>query len=729
MHIPNEEATQRARTCAIALGLISVLLAPGAATAQSPTPPPAEPIALRFVGGPLWHEPGDALGLRLRVVNPGSDPLEGFRVIVGIEDRVLNRSSLEAAFQPDSGIASSALPFEFDDVVPERDSVTVTLDEALSNFPTLAGATEGGVYPANLTLQDASGSATFASAKVPLIYYPQRPETALNIAVAILLNELPTRLAGGSYITEHGSTPLVEALAENGWLTNYLGLLEPLSTPQEPEPSPPGSRRRGRRSRPPAPPPEPLHVSLGMTPRLIDDLAGMADGFQRDDDTTFAAGTVEAQRARRALNDLSSLLGLDNVQPILIPYAFPDLPSIVRELPVDHTLEQFNKARTLLRQELDLEGEGAWLFPPAGRLDAPSLDAAKRAGSGEAVLLSHDSLVEPESLVDVGCPESSPSFTCPVVVETVLGETPVLVSDPGLSERLSWLPLRTQDRLSLQQFFAETAMIREELPGVPGRVIQATIPSLWHPTRHSARVLLRGIKDAPWLNDVTADTAFDLREPVERDIIDEARRVAVEPDPFFFESIENATDVIDSYQTVVPPDNRRLARLRANILAAQDRTLWRLGGSAEEYVRASQEEAEAELHKIGLEGAEDLTCTSRECRVQLVLTNETTYPVEVSVELESPDLELRLPSVEDVFEPGSHPLAFDATVRGSGIFRLAARLRSADRDYLIQEKRIVIRSTNFNRIALAITVGAFAFLVLFYLTRPMRRRRAKVSEE
>jgi hypothetical protein len=52
-----------------------------------------------------------------------------------------------------------------------------------------------------------------------------------------------------------------------------------------------------------------------------------------------------------------------------------------------------------------------------------------------------------------------------------------LVSDPGLSERLSWLQLRTQDRLSLQQFFAETAMIREELPGVTGRVIQATIPS------------------------------------------------------------------------------------------------------------------------------------------------------------------------------------------------------------------------------------------------------------
>jgi hypothetical protein len=42
-------------------------------------------------------------------------------------------------------------------------------------------------------------------------------------------------------------------------------------------------------------------------------------------------------------------------------------------------------------------------------------------------------------------------------------------------------------------------------------------------------------------------------------------------------------------------------------------------------------------------------------------------------------------------------------------------------------KRITIRSTAFNRVALGITFGALAFLIFFYMFRVLRRRRGKAS--
>lgn len=711
----------------VAALLASVVATPGATRAQTPTPASTDEPSLRFVAGPLWHEPGDRLALRLRIGNPSTQTLEGFRIIVGIEDRVLNRSTLENAFRTDTGVPSSALPLEFSEDVPAGSSTTVTLSEPLSSFPTLAGASEGGVYPAILTLQDASGLQIYGSVKVPLVFYPRDPETALNIVLVLPLNERPTRSPGGSFLTEDGVTALESGLDDGGWLTAYMSALEEVAVQTGTAREPP-RRQRGNSRRQSEPPPSPLHVTLGIAPRTIEELSDMSDGYQTDEDETVAADSQEAVRAGRALDNLAALLQEDNVQHTLIPYAFPDLPAIVRELPIDHSLDQLNEARSLARRELNVGPQNEWLFPPAGRLDEASLEQVQRVGLGNSTFFSHDSLVQPQDLQEGGCPQFSPSFTCAVRVETAQGISQGFVTDPGLSDRLSALVARNEDRLSLQQFFAETAMIREELPGTEDRVVQVTVPSLWRPSPRNANFLMKGLRDAPWLRDVTAEEALAELEPVERRVVEEARRLVVEPDPSFFDDVVRAAEVIDSYQASVPPDSQRLARLRRNLLASQSRTLWRKLESAQDFLSASRREAESELGKIDLAGAEDLACTSRTCRIQLVLTNEATYPMQVMISLESPGLDLRRSRVDEIFDPGSHPLAFDATVRGSGVFTLAVRMTSADGEFLIQEKQIVIRSTNFNRIALGITVGALAFLVLFFFLRTLRRRPKATGE-
>lgn len=721
-------AIRNARPLLIAFIVLCFALVSQPARAQSPTPAPG--VGLRFVGGPIWRTAGQPLGLRFQIRNQTPTALDGFRIIVGVSDRVLTRSALEASFTAQPGISASALPFAFEDVVEPASSTTIRLEEPVSSFATLATAIEGGVYPATIALQDASTLQILATVQIPLIYYPEPPEARLNIVPLLPLNERPLKGPDGAFLVgADGAVPLANAVQENGWLTGYLNELEEMTA--EPEPTENGDRSNQRRDRRPAPaPPKPLQISVAVAPRMLEELVDMTDGFERVSGDPVDQSSDAAASASSAVERLVDLVTRPAVQPIVMPYSFADIPSLVARLPTDYTLQQFSEARSVLREHLDPAASRGWLFPPAGRLDDESLARVQLIqGVADNIFLAVDALDRGDATEEPpGCPDVSQSFTCPISVTTSQATSIGFASDPGLSTRLASLQLSGNDRLSLQRFFAETSMIREEAPGVEGRVIQATIPSLWHPPPSLARTLLRGLREAPWLRSMRADEALELAEPVESDLVERLPELAAQPESSFYAALEDATEVIDSYETFAPTDNPRLERMRQNVLVAQSRTLWRDPSRMFDYISGSRSEAEEEMSKVRIEGAEDFTCTSRECRLQLVLTNEATYPVTVSLELTSPALELAEATIEDSYEPGDHPLTITAGTNSSGVFPMEARLETVDGEFVIQEKDIVIRSTNFNRIALAITLGALGFLILFYAIRPARRKRRAKNE-
>lgn len=727
--MPHPSLNSRLRSITVVV-LLTLALAAFPATAQ--TPSPSLEVGLRFVGGPIWRTSGQPLGLRFQINNRSPITLEGFRIIVGVSDRVRTRSALEAGFTAQPGISASALPFVFEDRVGPETSTSIVIDEPVTSFVTLANATEGGVYPATIALQDATSLAILATLQVPLIYYPEPPETRLNVVPLLPLNERPVRGPDGSFVDgPDGIVPLAGAVGEGGWLTGYLDALEELTA--EPEPAADDGRRnrRNRRNRPP-PPPDPLQISVAVSPRMLEELVDMSDGFARTAADPVPSSAVAATGAATAVERLADLTTRPAVQSAVMPYSFPDLPTLVEQMPTDSTLEQFSEARAVLQEHLGSAAGRGWLFPPAGRLDAPSLARVQLIqGVADNLFVASTSLEPAEGSEEelLGCPEISQSFTCPISIATSQGRSTGFSSDAGLSTRLANLQLAGDDRLSLQQFFAETSMIREEAPGVEGRVIQATVPSLWHPPPSMARLLLRGLRDAPWLTSLRADEALELAEPVERQLIERSAELAAQPEPSFFAAVQDASRVLDSFETFAPADSPRLARMRQNLLVAQARTLWRDPALTFDYVSGARSEAESEMGKVGLEGAEDFTCTSHDCRLQLVLTNEATYPAEVALQLISAGLDLEDNTIEGIYEPGDHPLTITAGANSSGVFPMEARLETVDGEFVIQEKDIIIRSTNFNRIALVITLGALAFLILFYATRAARRKKTAKTED
>jgi hypothetical protein len=80
-------------------------------------------------------------------------------------------------------------------------------------------------------------------------------------------------------------------------------------------------------------------------------------------------------------------------------------------------------------------------------------------------------------------------------------------------------------------------------------------------------------------------------------------------------------------------------------------------------------------------------------------------------------------TVSDTFEPGVTELPIQASARASGIYPVRVRLETTE-GFLVYETSIRIRSTEFNEIALAITLGALLFLVVFSTIRGVRRRRS-----
>ncbi len=714
--------------CVVALLLTTM------ATPQAAGQVPSSDVHLQLIRQPLWHQPGKSLGIALRITNDRDEPLGGFLLRIEGHPRVSSRSALHETFDGNPGFSLSSFTIDHsDERIAAGEARIIKITEAVTELASLEAAADGGVYPVTISLLDAQGSTLFDDLTTSVIYYPTPPEVPLGIALTLPLNEIPARDPEGIYPYDPTSNtwPLEAAVAEAGWLTGWLVALDATTNPPAPEPE--VDRRSGRKRRRPRPtpePPRPLHVSLAPVPRFIEELQEMSNGFRRAEDDEVRQvrrDGAPAMAASRALDRVATVLQRESVQTLLVPYAFPDLPAVAASLPIEQGLNpQFVHGHDVLADALGIEVSTRWIFAPAGRLDAATL-ADLKTGTIEGfehTLFAEDSLERPTDVPLLGCPSPSPSITCPAVVREE-GSTRGLVTDTGIQDRFADLARIGADRLHLQNLFAETAMIREETPGVAGRVVQATVPSLWHPTPDVARFLLQGLMDAPWLLTLTPD------EGLQTDVPPSARRLVrtltgleAEPPSALFTSISEAQDLIDSFKLVRPPEDltRRLSR---NLLLAQSR-MWAtndfLRAQGERYVAETLSETQQELDKITIGGVEEIRLTSQQGEIPIEVFNDATYDVNVNVRIESPDLRIN-ETHPHVLQAGRfQQITVDVNARTSGIFPVEISLETPDGSYEIDSRSITVRSTEFNQVAVIITIGALAFLVLFYVVRGLRRR-------
>jgi len=694
----------RARHLVASLALAGLalgsLLAPVPARAQES---PLEDVTIELVDQPVSHDDEDALGIAVRITNHSDESLPGFILNVQRASRLTSRSDLQNSFDSPPGFSpAQTSPRIVRKSLGPDESRTVTFTEPVTDLFT-PGFDDDGIYPATVNLVNSEGD-FLDTLTTHLIFYQDELETRLNFVATVPLNDLPARGPNGDFFVEApGTQPLEDALPPRGWLANTV-------------------RELNRRD---------LRLGVAPTPRLIEEIADMSNGYRRGDEQ-FSDSSPEAELADDFIGQLSQLLKRDGVQPLLVPYANPDLPSLAASAVDGHVGTHITLGETILSDVLDVEADRSWIFPPGGRTNSESLELMQlSSNAGAKTFFSGSSLVEEDNPLQAGCPIEGLSAACPVSVSTQAGETLGYQADPGLQNRLGALVRDDDDRLNLQRFFAETAMIREEQPGRTDRIVAATLPSLWHPSPRMIRTLYRGLANAPWIRTVTPEEGLALDiDRTSRRIADNAAAVPNELDSFDYAAIEQAESTVESFNSVGPPAPM-YQRLLRNYLVAESRNWWvddALAAQGLAYARASADEARAEMAKVSIEVSKRITLTSRAEDIPVRVLNDAGYPVRVRFQLDSPRLRFEEEQVR-TFESGRTPLTIPVRADSSGFFPVTMSLVTPDGSEIIAESQPTVRSTEFNNVALTITVGALFFLIAFYLLRWYRRRNAPPTRE
>lgn len=707
----------RSLTALVLAALVALggLPAPGAFGAQT-----GGTVRLELLRQPVWHDPGDDFNLKVRITNETGETLGGYGIVVGTYFRVLNRSELHSRFDLTSSEAPSSFPIEYGDSLEPGESVVKTIHDPVSESPVLSATTDNGVYPLKLSVVDSFGT-PLGSISTQLLYYPTPPDPpnlAMNATFVLPVNDFPARAPSGVFTpAEDGTYPLEIAIADGGWLfETFATLRAELERAEAREPA----GRGGKQTIPPN-----LRLAIVPGARLVEELDDMGTGYLKEVD-----GEVErieeddpsAQAARDMLDVMKEVLSSPSVQAVAAPYSFADLPSLA-PYPLE-IANQLAEADAVYKSVLDVPFNRDWIYAPGGRLDSGSLEELWLGSSPGHTFLEPDSLVPPENIDLSGCPNAQLSATCPVEIPVGTEFLTGYALDPDVQERITEMTRVAATRSDMQRLFAETSMIREEEPSLGNRTIQIIVPAGWVPTPGTFRTFIGGLAKAPWLEMMTPDEGLAAAGALApRAMVAEAPHHPTQPQPEYFAEVLAAERAVGSFATIDPPLGA-LTRLRRNVLEAFGSVWWGDPASTETglgYASSSVDEIRGELDKIGVDGA-DTTLSSRKGSIQLVVHNDTGYEVNIGIALTGnilvDDQELAVPS-------GQQTVTIDVTALTSGIFGLDVQLVTPDGGLEITEpKTITIRSTEYNQIALGITFGALAFLVLFYVVRGIRRRRS-----
>jgi hypothetical protein len=128
-----------------------------------------------------------------------------------------------------------------------------------------------------------------------------------------------------------------------------------------------------------------------------------------------------------------------------------------------------------------------------------------------------------------------------------------------------------------------------------------------------------------------------------------------------------------------------------------------------------------------------VTLTSQSGQIPLNLENRLPYPVRVRVELRSLKLDFPDGAVQFVELPAAepYPLEIAVTTRASGAFPMDVAVTSPDGTLQLASSRFTVRSTAISGVGLVLSIGAGAFLLLWWGRhfRKTRRARQLVSSE
>lgn len=535
---------------------------------------------------------------------------------------------------------------------------------SLSLDPTAPGGValaSAGAYPVEIEARDAAG-APLSTLITHLLVRPNRADESPPLAVTVV-----AQVDAPPALQPDGTIQLQDAFIERA--AELVGALS--ATPEVP-------------------------ATLAIRPETIEALAAGTD----------PANTVLLDQMRIAASGRSVLS---------LPYVDVSPDALEAAGLGDELDRHLERGRLVLADALGIDPSTAtWLAGPD--LNLPGLRALQATGVRHLV-------VSPDQLEPLRAGVLSLSLAQPFLISSDLEPAvDVIALDPTVTDRLG---TSVSPGLEVSRLLAELAVLWFEQPGIARGVVLPVNPSVRGAV---VQGLLTGL-DAPGLfqatdlDDVFATTS-PLRQPgggrVDRALVpDAAPRIS----RALTAEVRATRDLLASFAGLVGADSRRGEPAAAQLLLATAADLSRAEHQA--HVAATRGAVAAVTGAISAPVRETITLTARDGNVPLTVRNDAGFPVNVTVQLRSPKLEF--PGGDTISKTLSGPTTrLDIAVRArvSGTFPLKVTVTSPDGVLTLATVDYSVQSTAVSGVGVVLSVGAGAFLLIWWARHWRRTRRS-----
>lgn len=280
--------------------------------------------------------------------------------------------------------------------------------------------------------------------------------------------------------------------------------------------------------------------------------------------------------------------------------------------------------------------------------------------------------------------------------------------------------------LAAHRLLADLAVVYQDQPS-RRRAVVVVPPRSWQPDKAFLDSLLSGLSTSTVMRGITIDDAFAVpaaTAPSGRPLV---RRLAPAPapQPLPADDITAARRELVGFASMLTPDNALDDRMEQLLLLAEGAGL--RPARRQDFLRGMQERIRSQTSSVQVPSHRSITLTARTGEIPVTVLSKAGYPLKVQIRVASDKLDFPRGSLRSVdLNRRSTTERFSVRARTSGSFPLRVVLTSPDGALELGTSRFTVRSTAASGVGVVLSVGAMAFLLVWWgrhLVRGRRNRR------
>ena len=634
----------------------------------------ARPTRLELASQTPVVEPGQtSFELALRLTPESAAPPANLTAAVAVYGALSSRSAFDETLDGHglSDLMSSIAPASLDQLPRDQTGdleLTVPVDTtgaaSASSRAVDLPSSQGGVYPVVVTLGTTTG--TVLQRLVTYLVYAVPSSQSHPLGVALILPvEAPVRLAATG-----------QAVISPQWSAALSVLAHALSANPK------------------------VQLTLAPSPETIE---ALAESGRFEDHVTLSLLATWAQSPGH--------------QVLLSSYVPVSLSDLTRAGLSTEISSQETRGQQVLAAELRVSPTAGDWWVQSGPLDRDALSALELLGVKGVVVSSSELTPVATTLTQAQPFElTSPGQYRPLSV----------IADAGLTAHF----LGSDPSLGAHQTTADLAQIYFEQPNSAlSRAVVVAPPDGWLPKAAFLDPFLNELQGNPTVKSMTLSDVFNNVPPETVDGSVRQRQPAEnQPSPAALPvaALEQARQHAEALLSAAGGGLAQLSRLDNFVLAAESSEVSSRG--RQRYLSSLEADVNEQLSQLSLPGGQTVTLTATTGRIPITIESHAPYPVRGVITVSSDKL---------TFDHGASRLItldqrdtteyFDVRTRSPGDFPLQVALLSPKGDLVLLRGRFTIRSTAASAVAIGLTVGAGAFLILWWGRSLLRSRRARLA--